>query len=327
MVYSHSRWLASELARRTLPFCQNYLGAGRRVGDYWLCGDAVGHARAEHVCLACWQICWQMDRRRRRAWWARRPIGHTPLALRRVFARSLRADKAFHWLCAPVHAASRQDKRGLALRFWQSTQPLAGTLAECYLQNRAIRLSVPCPSALRFHPRAWVMENGERMVLPALCVGIADPAGEIQAVQRSFLCPESVCLADMPAPKRLLGSARNGATLLACVPGGSLHIGEGVETMLSVVRLYDCQSVIACHSASNLAHFDPQLWQSRLPPSTLIICVDNDPAGARAGFALARWAKRQDLPARMLYPPEGRNDFNDWLRQNHPPLEKRHSGG
>ena len=313
MVYSHSRWLASELARRTLPFCQNYLGAGRRVGDYWLCGDALGTpGRSMFVSLAGRYAGKWIDG-------AGEHGGQGDLLdiLRLRCGGSLREAseqaRLFIGCAPPCMLPSRQDKRGLALRFWQSTRPLSGTLAECYLQSRGIRLPIPCPSALRFHPRAWVMENGERLVLPALCVGIADPTDEIQAVQRSFLCPESARLSDMPAPKRLLGSARNGATLLACVPGSSLHIGEGVETMLSVMQIYACQSVIACHSASNLAHFDPQLWQSRLRPSALIICVDNDPAGVKAGFMLALRAKRQDLPARALYPPEG-NDFNDWLR-------------
>ena len=90
---------------------------------------------------------------------------------------------------------------------------------------------------------------------------------------------------------RLAAPAGDGATLL---------VGEGIETVLSLV------AAVPALPAGSLAAFVP-------PPGVvrLLIAADRDPAGRRAAAGLKARAVAQGLAATVLTPAHG--DFNDDL--------------
>ena len=95
---------------------------------------------------------------------------------------------------------------------------------------------------------------------------------------------------------RLAAPAGDGATLL---------VGEGIETVLSLVAALPALPAAAL-SAGSLAAFVP-------PPGTarLLIAADRDAAGRRAAAGLEARALAQGLAATVLTPIHG--DFNDDL--------------
>ena len=105
---------------------------------------------------------------------------------------------------------------------WAETVPIAGTLAETYLRNRAI--ISPLPPTLRFHPSCW-HQSARR--LPAL-VAAVELGDEIVAVHRTYLA-EPGRKADIEPVKAMLGPVAGGAVRLS---GGSgpLVVAEGIET-------------------------------------------------------------------------------------------------
>ena len=88
--------------------------------------------------------------------------------------------------------------------------------------------------------------------------------------------------------------------------GASLLVGEGIETVLSVVAAVPETTAAAALSAGSLGAFAP-------PPGTarLVIARDNDDEGERAAHRLARRCARARVAATAVVPRGG--DFNDDL--------------
>jgi hypothetical protein len=78
-----------------------------------------------------------------------------------------------------------------AVRLWQESEPLDGTLGARYLENRGIR--PPWPGSLRYHPRCLDRDQ-QRPTLVAACTRL-DALDQVNAVYRTFLCPETGCKA------------------------------------------------------------------------------------------------------------------------------------
>jgi len=86
----------------------------------------------------------------------------------------------------------------------------------------------------------------------------------------------------------------------------TLLVGEGIETVLSIVTAMPDTVAAAALSAGSLGAFAP-------PPglSCLVIARDNDPEGERAAERLARRGARAGVAAQIVAPEGG--DFNDDL--------------
>jgi hypothetical protein len=107
----------------------------------------------------------------------------------------------------------------------------------------------------------------------------------------------------------MLGCTRGGAVRLSR-GGESLAVAEGIETALSLLSglLPRPAATWAAQSASGMARLS-------LPPDPghLTIATDGDPAGRKAGYALAERADAQGWHVSLLPAPEGR-DWNDVLQ-------------
>lgn len=197
-----------------------------------------------------------------------------------------------------------EKKARQALGIWTEAQPIGGTVAETYLRGRGI--TCPLPETLRFHPECWHGATAKR--LPAMVARIDGAEGF--AVHRTYLAADGSGKAQVDPAKAMLGAVAGGAVRLT-EGHDALAVAEGIETALSLsCGLLEAPTTIwAALSA-------PGLRALRLPPQpgVIIIATDNDAAGIEAGQDLARRAYGLRWSVSTLTPPEGVNDWNDYLR-------------
>ena len=301
--------LASALGDRAEAVCRHYLPHGRRQGRYWVAGDLDGaRGRSLYVRL--------------------RPPG-TPgkwtdaaegthgdlldLIRHRVNAPTLRAalDEARAFLALPAAPAAGEgpgdsyDATQAARRLWARCRAIDGTHAESYLRARGLaRFRFSC---LRFHPALRYREGASVRRLPALVAAVTGDDGAVTGVQRTWLDPRAPAKVGVASPRKALGRIYGLAVRFGRpADGASLLVGEGIETVLSLVTAVPEITAAAALSAGSLGAFAPPLGLTRL-----VIARDNDAEGERAAERLARRCARAGVAALVLTPEGG--DFNDDL--------------
>ena len=313
--------LARRLARDAEAVCRHYLSNGRRQGRYWMVGDvrntpgrsmfvrlsgpdygpgAAGHwtdaASAEHGDLldVIRESC-DLAHFRDVADEARRFLSLPQ-------AEPVQAAK----LDRPPVAAGSPDA---ARRLFSASRPIAGTLAERYLNGRRLT-GVAGFACLRFHPRCYYRPDeadppATRTAWPALIAAVTDLAGTITGVHRTWLDPAGG-KAPIATPRRAMGHLLGHAVRFG-VSEDVLAIGEGIETVLSVREALPGLPLAAALSSNHLVamHFPEHL-------SVLYIMRDADPAGDATVAALTARAEAAAIELRVLSPHL--NDFNDDLR-------------
>ena len=128
----------------------------------------------------------------------------------------------------------KRDMGALALRLWNASVPVAGTLAEDYLVARG--LSAPYPKALRFNPATIFGSGADRRVMPAMIAAVENDLGLV-AVQRTFLDPRDVLRKPIPKPKVALGLLGTAAIRLAPATH-ELGLAEGIEDARSATEWF-----------------------------------------------------------------------------------------
>ena len=321
---SPARDLSVQLADRVEAVCRHYLSNGRRSGGYWIVGD-TGNAKGRSLFV---RLTGPTQGKGARGKWqdsatdehgdlldliaARegcRTLKDT-LAEARRFLGQPEQTQDYGYAREPISKA-RVDTSFIARRIWAEGLPLAGTLAERYLTTRSLK---PKYSAdLRFHPslehRCYY--TGEITHHPALLAAVRDASGALGGIQRMWLAAEGgkALLAD---PRRSLGHLHGNGVWLRHGdpdhPSGTLLIGEGIETVLSLRDAIPAAALVASLSASHLAGFILPPWVRHL-----FIARDNDPAGIRAARRLAARAEALGMSVTILRPVL--KDFNADLRQ------------
>lgn len=311
--------LARRLAARAIDVCRRYLPEGKRVGDYWIVGDVRGAkgrslyvrlvgpplgkgaagkwsdaATGEHgdlldlIAAAC-----RLGDHRDVLDEARRFLGELP-QIDRAAAR-----------------AHRSDAVAAARRLFDASAPIAGTLAERYLNARGIA-GFADATALRFHPRCFYRagDHAPAECWPALIAAVTDEAGVVTSVLRTYLARDGRGKAPVAASRKALGALAGNAVRFGAITD-TLIIGEGLETVLSLRRAFPMLPLAAALSAQHLRAF-------RIPREVkrLIITADRDEAGLTAAIALQQRAQAEGIEARLLLPR--RTDFNDDLRAEGP---------
>ena len=113
--------------------------------------------------------------------------------------------------------------------------------------------------------------------------------------------------AGVATPRKALGRIHGFAVRFGHpADGATLLVGEGIETVLSVVAAVPEFTAAAALSAGSLGAFAPPPGVARL-----VIARDNDPDGAQAAERLARRCARAGVGATLIVPVG--NDFNDDL--------------
>ena len=299
--------VAAALGARAEEVCRRYLPHGRKSGRYWTAGDIRGaRGRSLFVRLAPPGVPGK---------WTDAATGehgdlldliriasgtgslHTALAEARAF------------LSLPCHVPApagpdTYDRTEAARRLWRRCRAIDGTHAEAYLHVRAIhRCRFP---ALRFHPALFHRDGGGVRRLPALVAAVTDADGAVCGVHRTWLDPRRPAKAGVARPRKALGRIHGHAVQFGKPVAGTLMVGEGIETVLSLLAAMPDTIAAAALSAGSLGAFAPPAGVSRL-----VIARDNDPEGERAAERLARRCACARVAALVIVPEGG--DFNDDL--------------
>ena len=298
--------VAAALAERAEEVCRRYLPHGRRSGRYWVAGDIRGaRGRSLFVRLAPpgtpgkWTDAAEgthgdlLDLVR---------IASGAGSLRAALAEA-RAFLAMPPSSSPV-VSDGYDRTEAARRLWRRCRAIEGTHAEAYLRARAIdRCRFP---ALRFHPALLHRDDGGVRRLPALLAAVTGADRTIAGVHRTWLDPSRPAKAAVARPRKALGRVHGLAVRFGDPAPTTLLVGEGIETVLSVVTAMPDAVAAAALSAGSLGAFAPPPGLARL-----VIARDNDPEGERAAERLARRCARAGV-APLVIVPQGA-DFNDDL--------------
>ena len=296
---------AAALRGRVEEVCRRYLPHGRRQGRYWVAGDLDGASgRSLFVRLAPPGVIGK---------WTDAATGEhgdlLDLIRHRGRASTLRAAlmeaRAFLSLPVPPAASGDYDACAAARRLWQRCRAIDGTHAEAYLRSRGLaRCRFP---ALRFHPELFYRDPAGVRRLPALVAAVTDDGGTVHGVQRTWLDPHAPAKADVAAPRKALGRIHGRAVRFGQPAAGApLLVGEGIETVLSVVTAVPDIASAAALSAGSLGAFAPPRGIARV-----VIARDHDTKGERAAVRLARRCARAGVGAAVIVPQYG--NFNDDL--------------
>ncbi len=189
-------------------------------------------------------------------------------------------------------AAREEDTKEYCARIWGECAPIAGTLAEKYLQ--LFHLPVPpggWPGCLGYHPALAYPGKGK---MPALVARVDDVAGQITGIWREFIRADGR-KADVEFQKLGLGPVAGGAVRLGGV-NERVGCAEGVRTALGAWALIGFKyPVWSCLSTSGLIGFEAPLGVERV-----VIWPDGDrpmkkqgeefvpavPAGRKAAVAM-----------------------------------------
>ena len=181
--------------------------------------------------------------------------------------------------CA-AQPASRASSRGIAARrVWDATRPLAGTVAERYLDAHGVGHVAGAP-ALRFHPGLSHPNAPGRF--PCLVAGVQDVTGRFMGIQRTYL--DGSRKAEVEPVRASLGSLAAGAVRLAESIGDRLLVGEGIESTAAAALILGWNGgVWAALGTSGLRAVE---LPERIREVT--IAADRDAGGLRAAAMLAR---------------------------------------
>jgi Toprim domain len=307
------------LAEQAEAVCRHYLSNGRRVGGYWIVGDARNTpGRSMFVRLnGC-----NSGKGARGKWTDAATGEHGDLLdviqeSRGLVEFSDVVEEAQRFLGLPAPASAPVPRNAMpsapagspesARRLFAISEPIAGTIAETYLRRRGIT-TLHEVTALRFHPRCYYRPDVDAgtEVWPALVAAVTDLAGVITGVHRTWLDPSGNDKAPIDTPRRAMGRLLgHGVRFGVCTD--VMAAGEGIETMLSLRTALPNLPVVAALSANHLAAL---LFPAAL--RRLYVARDNDPAGKFALAALTERSKTSGFQAVELAPSLG--DFNEDLR-------------
>ncbi|MDX2122860.1 MAG: toprim domain-containing protein [Gemmatimonadota bacterium] len=318
-MYSETEDMIRALAENAESVCRHYFPAGRREGSYWIVGDlqnnpgrslfvrltgpasgpgAAGKftdgATGEHGDL--------LDIIRERT-----GISRFPDLLAEARAHLGRPQPALPDAPVPKKTKAPGGAPAAAARLFAASVPVAATLADTYLRSRGLTQGCRM-SALRFHPKCWHREEGQTRSLPrpALIAAVTDRAGAVQGVHRTWLAPDGQGKARVETQRRAMGHLL-GNTVRLTPHDDILVVGEGIETMLSLI---EAEPGLPVWAALSSGHLGAVLLPEGL--QRLYIAIDRDPAGRGAAERLGARATEVGVTVRVLEPRLG--DFNDDLR-------------
>ncbi len=128
--------------------------------------------------------------------------------------------------------------------------------------------------------------------------------GAIVGVHRTWLDPRHPAKADVSFPRKALGRVHGHAVRFGQADAGTLMVGEGIETMLSLVTAVPAVTAAAALSAGGLGAFTPPQAIARL-----VVACDNDAAGERAALRLRRRCSALGIECAVVVSETG--DFNE----------------
>lgn len=322
--------LAHRLGRQAEAVCRAYLSSGRREGRYWMVGD-VRNTPGRSMFV---RLVGPESGKGAAGKWSDAATGEHGDLLDVIRASCGLvdfkdvADEARRFLAllhpepepASRHARKAPAPTGSPLaarRLFSMARPIAGTLAESYLRNRAI-VALHGTGSLRFHPRCYYRpeEHAPTETWPALIASVTDLDGHQTGAHRTYLDPNGfdpngfseamLGKAPIETPRRAMGELLGNAVRFG-VAGEIMAAGEGIETMMSLRCVLPEMPMAAALSAAHLAALALPIALRRL-----YIVHDDDPAGEGARDSLGARAEAEGIEALAIAPMLG--DLNEDLR-------------
>jgi putative DNA primase/helicase len=204
---------------------------------------------------------------------------------------------------AAAQAREKEERKRYPLQIWNGCQDPRGTIVEKYLnQHRCIDLGDDVAgTVVRYHP-ALKMDGAYRPAMVCLYRDIAtnEPCG----IHRTFLDHGTAQKID----RRMMGPVAGAAIKFdLCPVGGSLVIGEGVETVLSA-RILGLRPAWALGSSGAVGRFP------LIKELSVLRVLEEDDATSRGDVeTVGRRYYQANLAVRVIRPRNGR-DMNDELR-------------
>ena len=235
--------------------------------------------------------------------------------------------EAFNSLAYDLHELSKQSplspklaidqtnhsefKLELAKTLLNNTVDYKGTLAEKYLNSRAIYLNKP--AEIRFHAR--VFHKVSERFFPCLILPVrALPTSDLLGVHRIFISSSGDSKALVDNPKMLLGKLKGNAIWFGDPQCDTMYLAEGPENALTLYA-QDNVNLMCCGISSG------NLPAVSIPETVkkIVVCADRDIAGMKAASkAVNTFAKGHEVS--VLLPPMKKlsngkfADFNDIAR-------------
>lgn len=201
---------------------------------------------------------------------------------------------------------SDRERIDAARRLWEEGRAIEGTLSETHLRLRQVRREPPGPGALRHHPAAPISAYRRRSpTRPALLAGIRNPAGELTAVEITYLDPNGQRTRRLRLPRKTIGVIEASSAVRLDPLQPDLLVGEGVFTVLSACERFN-RAGWALMSTRNL-----RSWRPPTGVRSVWIAADRGKDGEQSARDLAEGLRKSDLDARIFLPPRGHGDWND----------------
>ena len=330
-MYSETEDVIRALAENAENVCRAYLPAGRREGSYWIVGDLQNNpGRSLFV-----RLTGPTSGPGARGKWQDAAVGQHGDLLDIICERTgisrfpdlLAEARAHLGRPQPVLPNAPRPRKAAAsggipaaARLFAASVPVAGTLPDTYLRSRGLTQGGTM-SALRFHPKCWYRDEDQTRSIPrpALIAAVTDGAGALQGVHRTWLAPDGQLKAAVETQRRAMGHLLGNVVKLT-PHDDILVVGEGIETMLSLVEAVPGLPVWAALSSG---HLGVVLLPEGL--QRLCIAIDRDPAGRGAAARLSARALDAGIAVRELEPRLG--DFNDDLRAYGKDALRQHLAG
>ena len=298
--------ISKKLANRVHEFAPQLLPNGKRAGNYWQAGNALGESGTS--------LYLHLSGNKPGKWRDAATGEHGDMldliskqngeSLRTAIPIAIRMLGESH-AGTPKSNRDDIDTRKSALGLWGCSQPLMtpyGAHGQAYFKQRGIILREH--PDLRFHHAAWIHnDEGQRIGLPAIIAAVRRD-NQITAVHRTFLNPIQAIKASLDEPRRSLGNLIGAACWLK-TDGNGLIIAEGIETALSVGMAFGNAALAAGLNTYHITVMEIPEQYNRI-----MIAADNDTAGRQAAEKLI--IKFKDRKIKAVYPRL--NDWNDDLK-------------
>jgi DNA primase len=210
-----------------------------------------------------------------------------------------------------ARAKPKRDMRPLAQRIVKDSVPIEGTPAAVYLRSRGITMGLP--HTLRFARLAPPQIEGNGLLeangpglLPTLVAIVTDAAGELVALQRTYLT-EDGRKAKTTDPKGKvkysLGNVIGGSVQLG-PPAASVLVCEGLEDGLTLAQGLGRSVWVAAGTSMMPAMIFPPVVRS------VVIGADGNAPGEVAALKAAEAYAASGLSVRIMRPSPPFVDFN-----------------
>ena len=201
---------------------------------------------------------------------------------------------------------SDHERIDAARRLWEEARTVAGSLSATHLRLRRVQREPPGPEALRHHPAAPISAyRRQSPTRPALLAGIRNPAGELTAVEITYLDPNGQRTRRLRLPRKTIGVIEPSSAVRLDPLQADLLVGEGVFTVLSASERFS-RPGWALMSTRNL-----RSWRAPEGVRSVWIAADRGKDGERSARELATALRDAKISCRILLPPREHGDWNE----------------